>query len=126
MFPPLVDACRTCPPRIALVLGSKPGAIAQLIWPRFTVACAAIPDLAATSVDDHRGCLSVGDWGRTVILLFEGRLHYYQGYPWAAVIQPVHLARFCARILILTNSAGGFREDLGVLERTIDWLNCRF
>lgn len=42
-----------------------------------------------------------------------GRLHYYQGYTPAEVVFPVRLgALLGARVLLLTNSSGGLREEL--------------
>jgi purine-nucleoside phosphorylase len=64
-------------------------------------------------VAGHSGCLTLGDWGPKRVLLFEGRLHYYEGHPWPSVTQPVQIAHSVgARILLLTNAAGGIHETL--------------
>ncbi|HEV3204219.1 MAG TPA: purine-nucleoside phosphorylase, partial [Gemmataceae bacterium] len=48
------------------------------------------------------------------VLLFEGRLHYYEGIPWRSVVVPVQTAAFLgARLLFLTNAAGGIHDSLG-------------
>jgi purine-nucleoside phosphorylase len=40
-------------------------------------------------------------------------LHFYEGHPWSKVMQPIMIARdLGARYLLLTNAAGGIREDL--------------
>jgi purine-nucleoside phosphorylase len=47
------------------------------------------------------------------VLVFAGRLHYYEGHPWRRVVQPVQIAHeLGASILIATNAAGGIRDDL--------------
>lgn len=47
------------------------------------------------------------------VLYFRGRLHSYQGYTAAQTVLPVRLAASLgARILVMTNAAGGLREDL--------------
>lgn len=50
--------------------------------------------------------------GRSV-LYFRGRLHSYQGYTASQTVLPVRLARLLgAEVLLMTNAAGGLREDL--------------
>lgn len=50
--------------------------------------------------------------GRAV-LYFRGRLHSYQGHTASQTVLPVRLARLLgAEVLLMTNAAGGLREDL--------------
>src|SRR5262249_2098971 len=45
--------------------------------------------------------------------LFSGRFHFYEGFPWRNVIEPLAVAhQLGARIVLLTNAAGGIRDDL--------------
>jgi purine-nucleoside phosphorylase len=109
----LLDACRRRPPRLALVLGSGLGDLAN----RFDCECAVpfgdVPDMEAATVAGHKGELRVGTWGGRRVLLFLGRLHYYEGHLWRRIEQPVAVAReLGAEILFLTNAAGGIRADL--------------
>jgi purine-nucleoside phosphorylase len=72
-----------------------------------------VPGLTATSVVGHHGCLTLGDWAGRRVLLFEGRLHYYEGHPWRTVTLPIETAAYLgARILLLTNAAGGIHDAL--------------
>ncbi|KAB2962026.1 MAG: purine-nucleoside phosphorylase, partial [Thermoanaerobaculia bacterium] len=60
------------------------------------------------------------------VLHFRGRLHAYQGYEPADVVFPVRLAaRPGARVLVMTNAAGGIRPDwpAGTLAALSDQLN---
>jgi purine-nucleoside phosphorylase len=82
-----------------------------------TILCSVpfldVPGLCATSVAGHRGCVSLGDWAGQRVLLFEGRLHFYEGHPWRNVVLPVQTAAFLgARVLFLTNAAGGIHDVL--------------
>ncbi len=48
------------------------------------------------------------------MLVFEGRLHYYEGHAWADVVRPVHIAHeLGVRIWLATNAAGGIHPNLG-------------
>jgi len=106
--------CREEPPELALVLGSGLGVIADRVERLATVPFRAIPGLPAASVQGHRGALSLGTWAGRRLLLFEGRVHYYEGHPWDVVTRPIRLAAdLGVRWAVLTNAAGGIRDDLG-------------
>jgi purine-nucleoside phosphorylase len=73
-----------------------------------------VPDLPAPSVHGHAGQVLLGDWQSRRVLLFAGRVHFYEGHAWRSVLEPVQLAhRLGAKELILTNAVGGIRDDLG-------------
>jgi len=63
----------------------------------------------------HTGqVLSVGIGGHRVLVL-AGRVHAYEGYDLQHVVHPVRTARAAgARVVVLTNAAGGVRVDLTV------------
>lgn len=78
------------------------------------VAYTHVPGMSATSVAGHRGSLALGEWAGKRVLFFEGRLHRYEGHPWEDVVRPVRLAhQLGARVLFLTNAAGGIHDALG-------------
>jgi purine-nucleoside phosphorylase len=112
-FTELADAARRLRPAVALVLGSGMGDVAARLTQPLSVPFAAIPGFPAATVAGHRGRLTLGEWGGRHVLVFEGRLHHYEGHPWPAVVLPVETARHLgARVLLLTNAAGGIRDDL--------------
>lgn len=109
----LFAQARRRPPRVALVLGSGLGELAERIEAVASVPFLHVPGLEEPTVAGHRGSLRLGSWAGKSILLFSGRLHYYEGHPWRRVLQPVHIAReMGVEILLLTNAAGGIRDDL--------------
>ncbi len=109
----LVGACRLAPPQLAIVLGSGLGELAQRLQPIQSVPFAEIPGLPATSIHGHKGVVTLGTWVGQRVLLFEGRLHYYEGHPWEVVTRPLRRRRAGARVALLTNAAGGIAEPLG-------------
>ncbi len=109
----LLSAARAQPPRVALVLGSGLGGLADLLDHPLRVSFAEIPGLPAPSVHGHRGELLLGTWSGQPVLVFAGRVHYYEGHSWNAVVRPIDEAReLGARVLLLTNAVGGIRDDL--------------
>jgi purine-nucleoside phosphorylase len=112
-FTTLSAAARHRPPRLAIVLGSGLGEVARRVQPECRVSFGDVPGLHETGVAGHKGMLTLGDWDGRRVLLFEGRLHFYEGHAWDQVVRPIHLARdLGARVLFLTNAAGGIRDDL--------------
>jgi purine-nucleoside phosphorylase len=113
-FSQLADAARAAPPQLALVLGSGMSFVAERLKREQSVSFGEIPGLSATSVAGHRGCLSLGAWRGRRVLVFEGRLHFYEGHSWANVVAPVHTAAALGvRMFLLTNAAGGIHDALG-------------
>jgi purine-nucleoside phosphorylase len=113
-FASLAKAAAQSRPCLAVVLGSGMGAIARRIEPIATVPFAEVPDLAVPSVAGHGGTLTLGNWAGSRVLVFEGRVHYYEGQPWRTVTAPVRAAAFLgARALLCTNAAGGIHDALG-------------
>ncbi len=126
-FVDLARRCREEPPELVLVLGSGLGLIADRVQRLATVPFHDIPGLPGASIQGHRGCLSLGTWAGVRLLLQEGRLHFYEGHPWDVVVRPLRIAAdLGVRGAILTNAAGGIRDDLGpgslmLLEDHLEW-----
>jgi purine-nucleoside phosphorylase len=131
-FQGLAASARRQPPVLALVLGSGLSALARRLEQQFSVPFSDVPEYSATSVSGHAGRLTLGAWYGKRVLVFEGRLHYYEGHPWPTVVRPARIAHdLGARLFLVTNAAGGIREDsvpgsLMVLAGHIDWTRPNF
>ena len=113
-FTAFAEAARAARPALALVLGSGMGSVAGRMHATCAVPFAEVPELPAAAVAGHRGRLTLGEWAGRNVLVFEGRVHFYEGHPWRAVTATARAAAFLgARALLLTNAAGGIRDDLG-------------
>jgi purine-nucleoside phosphorylase len=126
-FEELFERAKQRPPRVAFVLGSGLSELAEHIDTLVTVPFLMVPGLEEPTVAGHKGSLRLGTWQGQSILLFSGRLHYYEGHPWRRVLQAVHICReLGVQFLLLTNAAGGIRDDLVpgslmLLEDHIQW-----
>jgi len=101
-------------PRVAVVLGSGLGSVPQRLKELAAVSFGDVPGLATTSVKGHSGSISLGICAGRPILVFRGRLHFYEGHPWDRVTRPVRLmAELGVKTLLLTNAAGGIHDSLG-------------
>jgi len=126
-FPRLLRMAQDEPPAVALVLGSGMGGIVAGLRQEQSVPYLDVPGLAAPTVPGHGGRLTLGDWAGQRILVFAGRPHFYECGLWRSVTAPVRIAQFLgARTLLLTNAAGGIRDDLQpgsllVLRDQLEW-----
>jgi purine-nucleoside phosphorylase len=90
------------------------GAVVSRLAGPLTVSFADIPGLPASTVAGHHGHLSVGEWAGVRVLIYEGRLHFYEGHPWEVVVRPIQIAASLGvGYALLTNAVGGIRDDLG-------------
>jgi purine-nucleoside phosphorylase len=80
-----IETSRQRRPRIALILGSGLGHLADWLDNVSEVSFHAIPDMAEPTIPGHRGCLRLGEWAGQTVLIFSGRLHGYEGHPWRRV-----------------------------------------
>jgi purine-nucleoside phosphorylase len=111
-FASLVAECRLRKPGTALVLGSGLNEIADSWATRFSLPFAQIPGFPTTSVTGHKGELHLKELGSRPVLVFQGRVHRYEGHSIEVVGQPIRIAKeLGVRSVILTNASGGIGEE---------------
>jgi purine-nucleoside phosphorylase len=101
---------------VAVILGSGwAPAVAQLGDPVAVLPMAELPGFTPPTASGHRGqvlSLRVGDHR---VLVFVGRIHAYEGHELYQVVHPVRTACAAgAHTVVLTNAAGGLRDDFVV------------
>ena len=119
-------------PKIALVLGSGLGDFATQLVDPIEVPASAIPSYPTSTVEGHEGSLIFGSLksdGRESLplLVFKGRVHFYESGDLDTTTYPVRMAHSLgSQILLATNAAGGinpgFSEgDLMLIENFINF-----
>ena len=99
-------------PKAALILGSGLGDYADEIRVEQTIDYAEIKDFPVSTVAGHRGRFVFGYVSDVPVVIMQGRVHYYEGYPMTDVVLPTRLMGMLgAEKLILTNAAGGINPD---------------
>lgn len=113
-------------PVIGVVLGSGLGAFADSLAGLSKTPFAAIPGFPAPRVSGHPGNFCFGRLGNVSVACLQGRIHAYEGHDSGRVVFGVRLlAALGCRAVLLTNAAGGIRDDLrtGSLMLISDHLN---
>lgn len=100
-------------PRVAVVLGSGLGALAEGVAWEAALSTSDIPGLPRSTVPGHSGRLLLGRWGGRQVVVAQGRSHLYEGYSAEEVTRLVRLfAGLGAKSLVLTNAAGGITRRM--------------
>ena len=99
-------------PEIAIVLGSGLGDFADSINIHSTLSYDEIEGFPVSTVSGHKGRFVFGYVEEVPVVIMQGRVHYYEGYPMSDVVLPIRLMKMMgAETLLLTNAAGGANEN---------------
>lgn len=99
-------------PKIALILGSGLGDFANEIEITKKIPYSSIPGFPVSTVSGHKGQFILGYIGKAPVIIMQGRVHFYEGYPISDVVLPTRIMKLLgAEVLFLTNAAGGINPD---------------
>jgi len=101
-------------PEVGIVLGSGLGDLADGLADPVAIPFSELPGWPAATAPGHAGRLLLGHLGGRPVVMLQGRFHLYEGNDPGLVIQPVLLFKALgARIVVLTNAAGGLDPTFG-------------
>lgn len=99
-------------PQIGMILGSGLGGWADRLGDAVRIDYGDIPGFPRSHVTGHAGRLVVGTSGGATCVAMQGRVHLYEGHDARTVSLPARvLVALGARVLIITNAAGGLRPE---------------
>lgn len=100
-------------PAVGVVLGSGLGGFAEALGGNQPIDYRDLPGMPRARVAGHAGELRIGKLGDASVACLCGRAHLYEGHSPKDVVLGVRLlAALGCETVILTNAAGGIREDL--------------
>jgi purine-nucleoside phosphorylase len=99
-------------PDFAIILGSGLGDFASSIDVKKSIPTEDLPGYPPSTVVGHSGKIIFAEAENKKLLLFKGRIHFYEGYKIYECVLPVFIAHKlnCKKIL-LTNAAGGINRN---------------
>ena len=99
-------------PKVALVLGSGLGDYGDSIQIEQVLDYHDIDGFPVSTVQGHKGRFLLGYVENVPVVIMQGRVHDYEGYPISDVVLPTRLMKMMgAEVLFLTNAAGGVNFD---------------
>jgi len=113
-------------PKIAVILGSGLGDLANLVTEVENIVYEDIPNFPVSTVKGHEGQLVFGKINGVEVLLMQGRFHYYEGYTMKEVTYPIYVMKQLGiEKIIVTNACGGINKSFepGTLMLINDFIN---
>lgn len=113
-------------PRVAVVLGSGLGGVAEAIENPVAIPYGEIPHWPLSTAPGHKGQLVAGCLRGVPVVAMQGRVHYYEGYTLREVTFPVRvLGSWGVEVFFATNASGGIHYGLlpGDLVLVADHIN---
>lgn len=120
------ENCGALKPRLAVVLGSGLGAVANLLDETASIPYTALPGFPRPTVAGHEGLLRIGTVAGAPVIFLKGRVHLYEGGgadPLKTIVRTLKTAG--VDTLFLTNAAGSLDPQYppGSLVAVKDHLN---
>jgi xanthosine phosphorylase len=101
-------------PRVAIVLGSGLGALADQIADPVTIAYRDLPGFPVSTVQGHAGVLLCGTLGGVAVMCMNGRSHFYEGQGAGVMASAIRSCKLMGcESIVLTCAAGSLRADVG-------------
>jgi xanthosine phosphorylase len=102
-------------PKIAIVLGSGLGGLADKIENAVSMAYKDLPGFPVLTVQGHTGALVAGNLNGVPVIVLKGRKHFYETndpYPLKTMVRALRAVG--VETLFLSNAAGSLRAKIGV------------
>ena len=113
-------------PRLALVLGSGLGVLAEQMQDAVTIPFDELPGFPISTVHGHAGAMVLGTLSGVQVVCLKGRGHFYEGYGLNVMTSAVRTLKLLGvYFLFVTNAAGSLRPevDAGSLVALTDHIN---
>ena len=113
-------------PRVALILGSGLGVLAEQMADAVAISYADLPGFPISTVHGHAGELVLGTLAGVPVVCMKGRGHFYEGYGPGVMTSAIRtLKQIGCELLFVTNAAGSLRveADAGSLVAITDHIN---
>jgi xanthosine phosphorylase len=113
-------------PRVALILGSGLGVLAEQMSDAVAISYADLPGFPISTVHGHAGELVLGTLAGVPVACMKGRGHFYEGYGPGVMTSAIRTLKLIGcELLFVTNAAGSLRPevDAGGLVALTDHIN---
>ena len=101
-------------PRVAFILGSGLGALADQIEDAVAISYEKLPGFPVSTVHGHAGELVLGNLAGIPVACMKGRGHFYEGRGMTVMTDAIRTLKLLGcELLFCTNAAGSLRPEVG-------------
>jgi len=98
----------TVEPELAIILGSGLGDFVKNLDLIKSFPTSTLPGYPPSTIQSHDGKIHLAEFSGKKLLIFQGRIHFYEGYPLSQCILPEFISyKLGCKKILLTNAAGG-------------------
>lgn len=102
-------------PMVGIVLGSGLGKLANAVKDPIVIPYKTIPGFPVSTAIGHKGNFLIGEIEGKQVIMMQGRIHFYEGYPMELVTLPTRVMVVLGiQYLFVSNAAGGVNYDYKV------------
>ena len=111
----IIRACKpNFTPRVAFILGSGLGALADQIVDAVAISYQKLPGFPVSGVQGHAGELVLGQLAGVNVACMKGRGHFYEGRGMTIMTDAIRTFKLLGcELLFCTNAAGSLRPEVG-------------
>ena len=112
--------------KVGIVLGTGLGPLVEKIDVQASIDYGDIPNFPKSTALSHKGRLVCGTLNGLPVVVMEGRLHMYEGYPLKEITLPIRVMKALgADLLVCSNAVGGLnpyyrKGDIMVIDDQIN------
>ncbi len=112
--------------KVGIVLGTGLGPLVENIEVQASIDYGDIPNFPKSTALSHKGRLVCGTLNGLPVVVMEGRLHMYEGYPLKEITLPIRVMKALgADLLVCSNAVGGLnpyyrKGDIMVIDDQIN------
>ena len=102
-------------PLVGIVLGSGLGKLANAVKDPIVIPYKTIPGFPVSTAIGHKGNFLVGEIEGKQVIMMQGRIHFYEGYPMELVTLPTRVMVVLGiQYLFVSNAAGGVNTSFHI------------
>jgi purine-nucleoside phosphorylase len=102
-------------PKLAIVLGSGLGGYTKEVKIVKSISTNDLPDYPHSTIEGHKGKIHFCEKQNKQLLLFEGRIHFYEGYKiYECLLNSLISKMLGCKKIIFTNAAGGINPNFSL------------
>ena len=94
-------------PTVGMILGSGLGSLANEVKDPDIIPYSELPGWPISTIEGHVGQLVIGEYEGKIVVVMQGRTHFYEGYSMSYIGLPVRvMQKLGVENIIITNAAG--------------------